>query len=571
MIFFVLIPRVWVGREFQFDDDYDAPLRNFTGFTNEVQLGELGQILESNRPVMQVRCSDPKAGREIPVEQAARMMGYAEPLFRGSVMGRYENGRWHVLKESQTVAPLVPPREPNNRILQRIILHDARSRTLFGMHPIVNASFDQGLIRPRIDVATMILLRDEEDSGPDEGDIEYAVYSYSGRRRRPGPLLFEYRDVTAARIRDRILPRFLELPEGLERLRGLARELDRQVNRFDGSEQAVDERIAYRIEDYLGHNPDFTYSLRAEIVDPSIDPVEDFLFNRRSGHCEYYASAMALLLRAVGIPSRLVSGFKGGEQHAYSGAFVVEERHAHAWVEARINGRWRTFDPTPAGRNDSVQEVGRGRTLYSSARNFLTALWQQRIVRLSMEEQQQQIYLPLTEVLKQMAKNVSDLAGADSQRALEILMNPRRWFSIPVFVGTAVFLSLLFLLRRLWRRLFPENRSLREWLTLLKRSLHRLTAAGPQTQRVEFYERLVKLLARHGLARHPAQTPQEFAVSAAGVLATRQAAASLQSTPEELTLLFYRVRFGQQPLTADETDRLDTLLHRLEAALADDQ
>lgn len=572
MVFFVLIPRVWVGRQFDFDDDFDTPLRSYTGFTNEVQLGELGQILESNRPVMQVRCSVPLTGEEISVEQAARMMGFAEPLFRGSVMGSYANGRWHVLEESQTAAPLVPPREERDRILQRIILHDSSTRTLFGMHPIVGTSFDKGLIRPRIDVATLILMRDDEEQrSQGDGEVEYSLYAYAGRRRRSGPLLIEYRDVAAMQIRQQIQPKFLELPDGLPRLRQLAAKLDSQVNRFEQSQQPIDERIAHRIEDYLGHNPDFTYSLKASIVDGTIDPVEDFLFNRQSGHCEYYASAMALLLRAVGIPSRLVSGFKGGEQNAYSGAYVVEERHAHAWVEAQINGRWRTFDPTPATRDDSVREVGKERSLFSSASSLLSALWQQRVVRLSIDEQQQKIYSPLSEVLKQMARNVSDLFGGDSRRIVEILSDPRRWFSIPMFIGTAVLLTLVLTTRYLWRRFCPESRSLRDWCALLRRVFWRLVSPDEPAQRVEFYERFTKLLARQGLTRSPAQTPGEFADVASSELATRLSPAQLEAFPDNLATLFYRVRFGQQPLTVDEAGRLNSLLSRLEAVLAERQ
>lgn len=569
MVFFVLIPRVWVGRQHEFEDEFDAPLRSYTGFTNEVQLGELGQILESNRPVMQVRCSQAHTGEEILVEQAGRMLGFSEPLFRGSVMGRYENGRWHVLEESQTAAPLLPSRDKRNRIQQRIILHDSSTRTLFGMHPIVGASIDTGLIRPRIDVATMILMRDdEEQAAQGGGDVEYSLFAFVGRRRR-GPSLFEYRDVKAMQIRREVLPKYLELPPGLSRLRQLAADIDSQVNRFEQSDDPIDLRVAHRIEDYLGHNPDFSYSLKAEIVDGSIDPVEDFLFNRKSGHCEYYASAMALLLRGAGIPSRLVSGFKGGEQSTYTGAFVVEERHAHAWVEALINGRWRTFDPTPAAREDSVRDVGNDRSLLSTARTAFTALWQQRIVRLSIEEQQQQIYSPLSDVLKHMAQNVSNLFGGDSRRISEILSDPRRWFSIPMFVGTAVVLALSFGMRKLWRRLFPESRSLRDWLAVLRRLFSRLLAPDEAAVRIEFYERFTRLLAREGLIRASSQTPGEFAEEASRRLAERLAAAELEAIPDNVAALFYRVRFGQTLLSSDETTRLKSLLGRLEAALAD--
>ncbi len=79
--------------------------------------------------------------------------------------------------------------------------------------------------------------------------------------------------------------------------------------------------------------------------------IEDFLENRR-GHCELFASAMVLMLRAEGVPARLVTGFLGGEYNPIEGYYVVRQSHAHAWVEAEVEpGTWTTFDPTPpAGR-----------------------------------------------------------------------------------------------------------------------------------------------------------------------------------------------------------------------------
>ncbi|MHC4877074.1 MAG: transglutaminase TgpA family protein [Planctomycetota bacterium] len=569
MVFFILIPRLWVGERYEFEDDADSALMNFTGFTDEVQLGELGQILESNRPVMQVRCyRGGDSGEELRVDQASAMLGFSEPMFRGSVMGRYSNGRWHVLEESQTVAPLLPPRPGRNRIRQHIILHDSNTRTLFGLHPVIGTSFEKGLIRPRIDVATMMLMKDDDDADADaDSDVEYSLYSTAGRRGFSSPVLLEYRDVESQAIRNRIAPKFLELPDDLTRLRELAGQLDQQVSRFEQSDLSVDERIAYHIEDYLRNNPDFAYSLSADIVDGSIDPVEDFLFNRRSGHCEYYASAMALMLRAVGIPSRLISGFKGGEQNEYSGAFVVEERHAHAWVEARVNRRWRTFDPTPASRAESVEEVGSERSVFDALSGTFTMLWQQRVVRLSIDEQQNSIYTPLAEVLKAVARNLSSIFGGDSRRIIEFLTNPRRWFSIPTFIGTAVLIAVLAGLKSLWRRFVPESVGLRDWLAILRRIFRRLLSPDHTARRVEFYERFARVLAAHGLKRTLSQTPSEFAGMATIELQSRLAGAQLDGFPDNLASLFYRVRFGRQPLTSAEASELNSLLTRLEAAL----
>ena len=73
-----------------------------------------------------------------------------------------------------------------------------------------------------------------------------------------------------------------------------------------------------------------------DVVDPKLDPVEDFLVNRKEGHCEYFASALALLLRSIDIPARMVNGFKGGDWNELAQVMNVRQKHAHSWVEAYI-------------------------------------------------------------------------------------------------------------------------------------------------------------------------------------------------------------------------------------------
>ncbi len=91
----------------------------------------------------------------------------------------------------------------------------------------------------------------------------------------------------------------------------------------------------------------FTYALRIPEHDPDKDPVLAFIEDHRTGHCEYFASAMTLLARAAGVPARVVGGYLVVERNALGGHWVVRQRNAHAWVEAYVDGAWRTYDPTP--------------------------------------------------------------------------------------------------------------------------------------------------------------------------------------------------------------------------------
>jgi transglutaminase-like putative cysteine protease len=90
----------------------------------------------------------------------------------------------------------------------------------------------------------------------------------------------------------------------------------------------------------------YPYSLE-DRREGEIDPVVEFLRTRHGGHCELFASAMALLARSIGIPTRLAVGYRVDEVNAITGLSVVRDRNAHTWVEAFVDGRWQSFDPTP--------------------------------------------------------------------------------------------------------------------------------------------------------------------------------------------------------------------------------
>lgn len=92
----------------------------------------------------------------------------------------------------------------------------------------------------------------------------------------------------------------------------------------------------------------FSYSLKQDTRQPSVPPLLDFMERTHAGHCEYFASATVLLLRAAGIPARYATGYAVQEWSARENAHLVRERHAHAWVRAWVHGAWREIDTTPA-------------------------------------------------------------------------------------------------------------------------------------------------------------------------------------------------------------------------------
>ncbi|OQA18367.1 MAG: Protein-glutamine gamma-glutamyltransferase [bacterium ADurb.Bin363] len=134
--------------------------------------------------------------------------------------------------------------------------------------------------------------------------------------------------------------RYLDVPSYLDtRIVSLAKDLT------SSKEDAYSKCLA--IEGYFHRT--FQYGLDFKPSKQG-DPVEEFILNKKSAHCEYFATGMILLLRSCGIPSRYVTGFLVHEYNRSTGYYVVRERDSHAWVEAYLpQGDWVTFDPTPPG------------------------------------------------------------------------------------------------------------------------------------------------------------------------------------------------------------------------------
>ncbi|NCG22352.1 MAG: hypothetical protein GWP91_25330, partial [Rhodobacterales bacterium] len=126
-----------------------------------------------------------------------------------------------------------------------------------------------------------------------------------------------------------------------------------------------------RVANYLRDNYDYTRAPRDVGED---EPLSTFLFDRRTGHCEYFASAQALLLRNLDVPARLVNGFVGGDLDPIDGRLVVRRHHAHSWVEAWNGERWRVVDATP-GAGAPV-----GPSLLAGIGEWIQGLWVSHIL-----------------------------------------------------------------------------------------------------------------------------------------------------------------------------------------------
>lgn len=292
------------------------------------------------------------------------------------------------------------------------------------------------------------------------------------------------------------------------------------------------EGVALALCKYLTNSGEFTYSLYQPRKNLNIDPIEDFLFNVKQGHCERYASALVLMLRTQGIPARLVKGYRGCDSLG-GGAYVVRENMAHAWVEVMVTRRsgngppheWLTLDPTPGieapGQQSVMAEWLKEKT------NAGASMWDKLIVRYN-------------------AKSQADVLSVMSPPSvLNVIALYSAGLVLPPLVLLAALTTFVIVRLRRSRRIVPDRE------------------AGAAC-----YLRLVRLLDRRGRLRRAAgQTPRELAAGANRVLAARPLTAALADLPDRVVDLFYRVRYGGQTPEPGEVVRLNARLDELALAL----
>jgi transglutaminase-like putative cysteine protease len=294
-----------------------------TGFRDEVNLDVVGNIRQNEAVAVRLKPEDAtlKAPR----------------LLRGTTYDRFENNSWRRSR------PRLEPLRPSTSNLYRLAETQVAGKMRVWLEPLDSSS----LMLP-LETATV--------------ELSERLYTDAGGGvllSQPRRGLLEYRVGLADRAIYRAAPPDLGLAEGALDGGGVTpriRDLGVRVAAGFPPPQA-----ARRIEQYLTHNYEYTLDFMGRDAE---QPIEDFLFRYRSGHCEFFATAMILMLRSVDIPARLVTGFMGSEFNPLEDFYIVRQNNAHAWVEAYLpESGWTTFDPTPAAGRPSVSEPSVGLVL----------------------------------------------------------------------------------------------------------------------------------------------------------------------------------------------------------------
>lgn len=306
-----------------------------SGFTESVQLGEIGQVKLSGAVVMHAK------------QLSGTPFGVLK--WRGISLDTFDGRNWYKTdRKHYSLRPspdeeywLRPLERSGDPVRYQILLEPLATTTLFGPHQVraVSGRLQGGL---QIDSDDSIYMQVQTLRR-----TQYQVLSEIPKRTQMLNVS-ALQEAVPAQIGTRNSSTYLQLP----------RNLDARITQLAGDITAKGNSIVEKaslVESYLKANYKYTLNLT---WNPGAQPVSTFLFEAKAGHCEYFASSMAILLRAAGIPTRLVNGFLMGEYNSIGGDYIIRQSDAHSWVEVYVPGRgWMEFDPTPPDPNHREMDL----------------------------------------------------------------------------------------------------------------------------------------------------------------------------------------------------------------------
>lgn len=515
-VVFFLLPRTtlggWAARPL------DSGL---TGFSDDVELGAIANLQRNNRPVMHIKIVDaspslapsmfgqiPWRGRGLTTFDGTRWFDADPPAMFGTQSGRIEVG----LRTSADTARIVR---------YQVTLEPVRTPVLFFPPRLLRAATHFPVLAWDRSTDTLAGLGANFTGASYAGVSDLAVPTAADVRRSGGWREGGYR-----------LRRFLQLPGDLDpRIPALARRIVAQVPADNWDRMQA-------LTDYLQTH--YRYSL--EDLPQGAHPLAAFLFGSGSGDCEYFASALAVMARSLGIPTRLVNGFLLGPYNPISGEFVVRGSDAHTWVEAYYAtsyqgwrdgfGRsvWVRYDATPAAASAAAAMPDSGLLL-----DALSSAWQQWIVNYDWFRQARLAAVLQQDVGAHAAAAWNQTAAA-AQQAWSQWRRPQgrgAWGLGGALGGGLAVLGLL-VGGGLWMR--------------RRGAAAGAAGAAARQQAQQLYRRVQRELARQGIAHAPAQTAEELLIAVAA-----------QRPPEPLLAaltrflgLYQEVRFGP---AAEEASR----------------
>jgi hypothetical protein len=581
--FFFMIPRFGSGNIASNLGENET----LTGFSSSVDLGQVASIKQNTRIVMRVKLD----------KQPSRYLRW-----RGVVLEHYNGKSWKLVGLKNRSISSLQNQKSNNEDPQ---VDENMERKHFWPQPAYDQpgkeeTLEQSITLEPLNTGALFASRSVKSVSARIRNIQQdkyngviwtsdlkgrSLYKVSSNISLPGE--DELRSDTSYEYPQEIKDLYLQKPE----LANGEIAFDPRIRKL-ALEVTLAARTPYdkarAIEKYL--KTEFRYSLDLKIG--SDDPLAEFLFEVREGHCEYFATAMVMMLRSIGIASRIVNGFQMGEYNSINGQYTVRESDAHSWVEVYFlharspnselprsdataqrpaeslaKGLWVEFDPTPsAGINDYSQGG-----LRASLRKYMDAMevfWLDYVVTLDRDEQTSLMVEVQHRLLdfKNQVLAYYKAATAWIRQKYIALVNPKSWTTRDfIKMGSALLVFALGSFALVIAFAYRKRRNLRPtgynpwWYRLFVLPLLRRVKRRRQDHRasaVLFYEQMLAISARAGLRKPPEQTPLEFAL-ASGLTEIR-----------EITAAYNRVRFGGARLDEGETRRVYRLLSELKRTIS---
>lgn len=262
------------------------------------------------------------------VDFAGEVPSNSEMYWRGLVLARFDGFTWHKEEHTPLRGELDLPREATYQY--RVQMEPTNRNWLFGLEQLVEAP---------------------------EGAYLFSDHTWLKRRRVTQRLTYSAQaydiDFSHQELSERQQSIYLQIPDDSnERTREWA-EVQRQKH-------ASDEQFISWILSFI-HQNQYHYTLTPQVIET--DTIDGFWFQTQEGFCEHYAGAFVYIMRAAGIPARVVAGYQGGEYNPYGDYYIIRQSDAHAWTEVWLDGEgWRRVDPTAAIHPSRVDEELRGQT-----------------------------------------------------------------------------------------------------------------------------------------------------------------------------------------------------------------
>jgi len=526
-VLFFLLPRVSAG--YLGKTSFNPTL--LSGFTDQVELGQIGEIKKSSAVVLRVETGSP--------------VNYPALRWRGNALANFDGRRWTSAERSPEtlsansdgwIALRDKPKagELRGPILQFTVLQEPMaSDALFVAGAILavrgNFTGEAGGISHRRNY----IYRDATGSLMNPFH-NFVSVRYTGISQLPA-LDRTRLQAAAVDYPEAITNTYLQLPEIDARIPVLARTATQHA--------ATPYDKAVALESFL--KTKFAYTLNLTGT-PGKDPLAHFLFETRAGHCEYFASSMTVMLRTLGIPSREVNGFLPGEFNELGGDYIVRASDAHSWVEAYFPGSgWIVFDPTPDAPIVTTSFFSR----LSHLADWAELTWNDWVISYDFAHQ-----TALAQSFQVKSRNWREFGVVWLSKIQRHMKDNLSMWQIH-HARVSFVLPLLLVLLLVALRYGLVGRLLRQLRMAFVLRGKNVSAASSQIAS-RMYSELLHLMGRHGYARNETQTPFEFAAAVKKPALSRMV--------EEFTLLYAAARFGNAKC---DVPRLQQLLGTIRAEL----